>query len=571
MAELYDSKFWEKSYDDHVQKTLEYPMESLGDFFIKGMTRYPEKPACWMMKRMITFGELKDYVDRFVTFLQKNGLKKGDAVAINLPNCPQYIIAHVGAIVAGGVASGCSPLLSADEIAYQINDSKSKFLVTLDAVYQKVLKKEGVLDKIPNCQTIIATNISEYMGLSGFVVFLGKLLRKIPKGKVKPHPGKNVVQFKDVMKTLPDVSPVDIDVKNDLALLQYTGGTTGRPKGTELTHFNITSHLTQLENWLDSEPGADINMSAFPMFHLAGLIFTMNSVYLSDGQVLVPNPRDTDHFIEEWIDKSPTIIVNVPTLYMLLKNNPKSAEIPKSILDTVKLYMSGAAPFPAETIREFETHFDGQGKVLEVYGMTEASPVLTANPRYKEKKVGTVGIALQDCEIRLIDVESGKPVELGQPGEIICKGPNITRGYYNKPEANAKTIIDGWFHTGDVGVMDEDGYLKIVDRTKDMLIVSGFKVYSVHVEDILVKHPDIEIVAIVGLKDPKRPGSEIVKAVIQLKEEVTLTEAIKESIKKYATDHLSKYENPKVWEFREELPLTLVGKVLKRELREEPQ
>jgi len=182
--------------------------------------------------------------------------------------------------------------------------------------------------------------------------------------------------------------------------------------------------------------------------------------------------------------------------------------------------------------------------------------------------VGTVGLPLPDCEIRLVDIESGDPVAIGQAGEFICKGPNITRGYYNKPDANAKTIIDGWFHTGDVGVMDEDGYFKIVDRTKDMLIVSGFKVYSVHVEDILTRHPDIEITAIIGLKDPKRPGSEIVKAVIQLKEGVALTDDVKESIKKYAADNLSKYENPKIWEFREEIPLTLVGKVLKRELRE---
>ncbi|MHA1131485.1 MAG: AMP-binding protein [Candidatus Helarchaeota archaeon] len=368
MTEIYDSKIWIKSYDDHVKPHLEYPTASLGELFIEGMARFPEKPACWMMKRMITFGELKTYVDRFATFLQKNGLKKGDAVAINLPNCPQYMIAHIATIVAGGVASGCSPLLSADEIAYQINDSKSKFLITLDAVYQKVLKKEGVLDKVPQLETIITTNISEYMGLSKFIVFLGKLLGKIPKGKVKPHPGKTIVKFKDIMMTISETRSVTIDIYNDLALLQYTGGTTGRPKGTELTHANIISQLSQLENWLDSELGADINMSAFPMFHLAGLIFMMNSVYLSDAQVLVPNPRDTDHFIEEWIDKKPTVIVNVPTLYMMLITNPRSKEIPKSTLDNVKLYISGAAPFPAETIREFEQYFKAEGKVLEVYG-----------------------------------------------------------------------------------------------------------------------------------------------------------------------------------------------------------
>ncbi len=566
---IYDEKIWIKSYDDGVKASIDYPKKSLGQLFEEGMQRFPDKPACWMMNREISFREFREYVYRFATFLQKNGLQKGDSVAIALPNSPQYLITHVATILAGGVASGCSFLLSADEIAYQINDSEAKFLVTLDAVYQKVLKKEGVLDKVPKLETIVATNIAEYMGFSKIKVFLGKLFRKIPKGKVTPHPGKKVVQFKDVMLTEADFKEVSINIDKDLALLQYTGGTTGRPKGTELTHANIVANTIQEEQWLDLVAGKNINMSAFPMFHLAGLAFAMTSIYMSGPQVLIVDPRNTNHFIEEWIDKKPGVIVNVPTLYLMLQNNPKSKEIPKEVLDAVEFYISGAAPFPAEAIRDFEKHFHAENKVIEVYGMTEASPLVTVNPRYKPKKIGTVGIPIQDTEVRIVNIETGQPVELGQPGEVIVKGPQITRGYYKKPEANKKTIIDGWLHTGDVGVMDEDGYLKIVDRTKDMLIVGGYKVYSVHVEDILVKHPDIELVAIVGVKDPKRPESEIVKAYVKLKEGVKGTEEVKEDIKKYATENLSKYENPKLWEFREELPLTLVGKVLKRELREE--
>ena len=262
-------------------------------------------------------------------------------------------------------------------------------------------------------------------------------------------------------------------------------------------------------------------------------------------------------------------MVNVPTLYLAIKNNEKAQKIAKEILDDVEIYISGAAPFPAEAINDFEDNMQAKEKVLEVYGMTETSPILTMNPYYGTKKVGTVGLPVPDTDIRLVDIETGEQVDLGKPGEIICRGPQVTRGYYNKPDANAKTIIDGWFHTGDVGVMDEDGYITIVDRTKDMLIVSGFKVYSVHVEDILTKHPDVEMVAIIGLKDPDRPGSEIVKAVVQLKEGIDPTDSVKEKLKKYATEHLSKYENPKLWEFRESLPLTVVGKVLKRSLREE--
>jgi long-chain acyl-CoA synthetase len=375
------------------------------------------------------------------------------------------------------------------------------------------------------------------------------------------------------METPIDVKKVPIDVKKDLALLQYTGGTTGLPKGTELTHENIIANMVQIATWLDfkEEDEGQINMSAFPLFHMAGLAMSMVSVYLSETQVLIPNPRDTDHLIKEMIDKKPLLMVNVPTLYLSIKNNPKSQNIPAPILADLKAYISGAAPFPAEAIRNFEKSMSAEDKLLEVYGMTEASPIITMNPLYGKKKIGTVGIPVSDIDLRLVDVETGEQVPLGKPGEIIVKGPNITRGYYNKPDANAKTIIEGWFHTGDVGVMDDEGYITIVDRTKDMLIVSGYKVYSVHVEDILTKHPDVELVAIIGLTDPDRPGSEIVKAVIKLKEGTEPTEQVKEDLKKYAAEKLSKYENPKQWEFVEEMPLTTVGKVLKRALREEEE
>jgi len=565
----YDAKIWLKSYDAHVKPSLDYPKEGLAKLFDDVMTKYPDLPAFFFMKREFSYKQFQEMVHIFATFYQKNGLKKGDRVAINLPNCPQYMAAHFGALLAGGVASGCSPLLSATELAYQINDSGAKFFVTLDAVYAHILI--DILDKVPNLECVITTNIADYMGLPKPLVFIGKLAKKIPKGKVTPFPGKKVIDFKEVMETPIDFKEVSIDVNQDLALLQYTGGTTGLPKGTELTHANMISNMVQIATWLDTkeQDAGQVNLSAFPLFHLAGLVMSMVTVYTCGTQVLIANPRDTSHLIKEIIDKKPKLMVNVPTLYLAIKNNPKVKNIPKSQLDYADLYVSGAAPFPAEAIRDFESAMNADNKLLEVYGMTETSPILTMNPRYGKKKIGTVGLPVSDTEIRLVDVETGEQVPLGKPGEIICKGPHVTRGYYNKPEANAKTIIDGWLHTGDVGVMDEEGYITIVDRTKDMLIVSGYKVYSVHVEDILTKHPDIELVAIIGLKDPNRPGSEIVKAVVQLKEGVEPTESVKEDLKKYAAEKLSKYENPKRWEFTEAMPLTAVGKVLKRSLREE--
>lgn len=562
-------ELWMKNWDSHVTENLEYSKDSLGNLYAQAMAKFPDRTACWMMEQEISFGELLGDVQKFATFLQNNGLKKGDVVAINLPNCPQYLIAHFGTILAGGVASGLNPLLSEQEISYQLKDSRAKAILTLDAIYDKRLR--NILNDVPNLEIIVATNVSDYMGLSKIKVTLGKLLGKIPKGKVSDWSDKTVVKFMDIMdSTIANVKEVAVDVDKDLALLQYTGGTTGFPKGTELTHANMIAEHTIFANWLNLQPGDAITLSAFPMFHLAGLTVASESIWLSGAQILIPNPRDTNHIIAEMIEKKPTIVVNVPTLYHMIMNDPKSREIPREVLDNINVYVSGAAPFPAEMIRDFERHMHAENKVMELYGMTETSPVSVSNPYLGKKKVGKVGLPLPDTEVKLVDLETGEAVETGVPGEILVKGPIVTRGYFNKPEATKKTIeSDGWLHTGDVGIMDEDGYIKIVDRVKDMLIVSGYKVYSVHVEDILTKHADIDLAAIIGLKDPNRPGSEIIKAYIKLKSGIEVTDELKEDIKKYAQENLSKYENPKQWEFREEMPLTTVGKVLKKALREE--
>ena len=563
-------ELWKKNWDAHIKEGVDYSTEEhLGVLYRNGMAEYPEKTACWMMKREIKYKELLDNVEKFATFLQENGLKKGDVVGICLANSPQYLIAHFGTLLAGCVASGCSPLLSEDEIAYQLNDSGAKVFVTLDAIYEHRLTK--ILDEVPKLEIVVTTNISDYMGLSKLLILLGKyVVKKIPHGKVTEWPGKKVVDFRNIMNTTSiNVKPVDIDIKNDLALMQYTGGTTGFPKGTELTHYNLIAQHTQIGNWTNFTPTEDILLSGFPMFHAAGITLATQAVWWRSSQVLIPNPRDAENIIEEITDKSPTMIVNVPTLFLNVMNSPKSKYIPQEVLDNVKIFVSGAAPFPPALIRDFEKHMRAENKVLEVYGMTEASPLITANPYFGNKKVGTVGLVFPDTDVKLVDPETGETVGVGEPGEILARGPQVTRGYHNKPEETAATIDkDGWLHTGDVGVMDEDGYITIVDRVKDMLIVSGFKVYSVHVEDVLTKHPDIELAAIIGLPDETRPGSEIVKCFIKLKGGIEPTEAVKKSIRDYSAESLSKYENPRIWEFREDLPLTAVGKILKRDLRE---
>ena len=557
---------WMKSWDSHVRNNLEYPAESLGILYTRAMARFSDKPAYWMINREIPYKEVLEQVRKFASFLQQNGVEKGDVVTICLPNCPQYLIAHFGTLLVGAVSSGLNPLLSENEVTYQLNNSKSKVIVTMDVIYDKRLK--NILDDLPALEIVIATNISEYMGLSKIAVFFGKLFGKIPKGNVDDWFGKTVVKFSDIMLTASsDVSEVEIDVDNDLALLQYTGGTTGVPKGAELTHSNIIAMHVQFTHWCSMDD-KEVALSAFPMFHIGGLIVATQAVWVAASQILIPNPRDTDHIINSMIEKNPTILGNVPTLYGMIMNNPKSQEIPKEVLDNVIVYASAAAPFPAEMIRDFEKHMQAENKVMELYGLTETTTNVS-NPFFGLKKVGKIGLPLPDTLVKIVDIESGEDLDTEEPGEILIKGLTVTRGYFNNKEATEKAIKDGWFHTGDVGIMDNDGYIQIVDRLKDMLIVSGYKVFSVHVGDVLTKHPDVELATIIGLDDPNRPGSQIVKAYVILKQGIKPIYEVQEDIKIFAIENLSKYEKPTLWEFREELPLTSVGKVLKRALRDE--
>ena len=559
-------KFWLKSYDAHVKPPLTYPTDDLGTILTAKMKEFPNKIAIYFMDAEYTYEEVLEYSQRFATFLQKNGIEKGDVVSICLPNCPQYLFAVYGTYMAGATVSGCSPLMSAPEIHYQLDDSNAKAIVTMDIIYEKRLTP--LLETLPNLNLIVPTNIAEFMGFSAIKAFMGKLLKKIKTGKMNPYPGRTVVPFLEALETEIDIKKVSINNNVDQALIQYTGGTTGRPKGTIITHANLVANLTQFDAWLGREHGKEVLISAFPFFHIAGYLIGLFLPFISGTQTLIADPRDTDHIIKELIDKKPSSFGNVPTLFLMIMNNPKSKTIPAEVLDNITLYVSGAAPFPEEAIRDFEKFFHAQNKFVEVYGMTESSPLATANPAIGTKKIGSVGLPFPDTEVKIIDIDTSKELGIGEPGEILIKGPQVTKGYHNKPEETKEAFDnEGFFHTGDVGVFDDDGYLKIVDRTKDMLIVSGFKVYSVHVEEIMTKHPDIELIAIIGVPNPDRPGAEIVKAVVQLKEGVPESEEVKASIQKFAEEKLSKYEVPKIWEFREELPLTLVGKVQKKALR----
>jgi long-chain acyl-CoA synthetase len=565
----YSSRFWKKSYDKGIDDLDPKEFEvSYVEATRRTFDELPKKLAFAFYGTEITYGELDKLSNEFANMLIENGLKKGDILGINIPNIPEYVIGLLGGLKAGLIVSGVSPLMSAVQIQYQLNDlgtgGKQVALLTLDAIFAGHITK--IAAKLPSLKLIITTSVAGFM--PKFLGIMAKLLKKVPKGKVTSLESKTVLEYhKDVKGKYSDELPKLTVEPGDIAFIQYTGGTTGPPKGAMLTHRNFVSDVKIFQHWLSWEFGMGGALSGFPFFHIAGLFTCANVIMLGWSQVLIPNPRDTNHIIKEMINYRPSVLANVPTLYQMLLANPNFKKVDKDMLDYV---ISAAAPFPKESQEILESVI-GEGKLIELYGMTETSPLSCGNPSKGKKKLGSVGLPLPNTHLKLVDPDSGKEVPLGEPGEICVKGPMVTKGYYNKPDETKKAIdADGYMHTGDMGVIDEEGYVRIVDRTKDMLIVGGYKVFSTKVEDTLTKHPAIAMVAIVGLPNPDRPGSELVKAYVQIDPQYEFDgnkEALKQNIITSVQKDLAPYEVPKIIEFLDELPLTVVGKVDKKALR----
>jgi len=559
--------FWKQYWDEGV--TDQDPASWQRDFLSAirpTIEQFADKPALVFLGVEVTFAELDRYSDRFARMLQAHGFGKGDVVGINLANIPEYVIAWIGTLKAGCVVSGVSPLLSPEEMVHQLHDSGARGLVTLDAIFAARLV--GIVDRLPALELVVAASVGGF--LPPLKRFLGSLLGKIPKGKVTSLPGKIVLRFAEVLSSpqydgrldAPELSP------DDLAFLQYTGGTTGPSKGAMLAHRNVVADLVLVSHWLGWEKGGGPALSAFPLFHIAGLFFSISCVYFGWTQLLVPDPRNTGQICELLGRHRPTVLANVPSLYQMLMVNPRFRELDHSRLEAC---VSAAAPFPEESQRELES-IVGQGRLMELYGMTETSPVTVMNPSQGPKKLGSIGMPLPNTEVKLVDPAIGEPVPVGEPGEICIRGPQVMLGYHNKPEETRNAIDeDGFLHTGDVAVFDEDGYLRLVDRTKDMIIVSGFKVFSKKVEEMLTEHPAVETIALIGVPNPERPGSELVRAVVQPTAEHIGDDrtALAQELTAFARERLAPYEVPKGFEIRDELPLTAIGKVDKKVLRAE--
>ncbi|MBU4194620.1 MAG: AMP-binding protein [Actinobacteria bacterium] len=556
MSDIYADKPWLKNYDEHVPPKLEYEEKTFVEKFRETVEKYPDKAAIIYMGKKITYRELDLLSNQLAAFLIKSGLKPGDMVGLHMPNIPAHYISLVGAQKAGCVSTGLSPLLTAHEMEHQINDSGVTMIITIDIMFEKIAEVAGKT----SFSTVVVTEIADF--LPGVKRVLGKLLKKIPTAEVKPLSGKTVIRFMDAIKGMPTER---VEVKrniDDVIFLMYTGGTTGPSKGAQITHRGYMSNRMQVLTWLDLTSEI-VALSAFPLFHIAGLAFGGFCLTNGSTQIVVPNPRDSHFIIEAIKSYEPDIVVNVPTVFFELMKTPQFKQLD---LSNLKWCLSAAAPFPPENIEELESVI-GESRFIELYGMTETSPVTCCNPRHGKKKPASIGMPISDTEFKLVDPETGQPVETGEPGEMAIRGPQLMKGYFGQDAETAHAIRDGWMYTGDVARMDEDGYFYIVDRLKDMVNVSGFKVFTRELDDILIKHPDVETAASVGIPDPKRPGSERVAAAVVLKPGIEESEAEKEKITQYLRDNVAPYKVPKVIHFMGELPTSGVGKVLKRDLR----
>jgi long-chain acyl-CoA synthetase len=559
-------KIWLDNYPQGVPKEIDIPDVSLGQMLEGSAAKYPRNTALVFINNKITYAGLDELANRFAGALKKLGVKKGDRVALLMPNTPQLVFAYYGALKLGAVVVMFNPLYSPREIEHQLHDSGARVMLILDLMWPAV--KTALEGARP--EHLIVTHIKDYLKFPLNLLEPIKAKREGTGVEVDMDASKygleGMYELKDIMaQASPDRPAVEIDPAEDLAVLQYTGGTTGVSKGAMLTHRNLVSNVHQCLAWFpDVKLGREIILCTLPFFHSYGMTVDMNFGILSGANlVLIPNPRDLHMVIKAIVKHRPTLFPGVPAMYIALINNPE-VKSGKMDVTSIRACLSGAAPLPVEVQQEFEKLTGG--KLVEGYGLSESSPVTHANPLEGIRKAGSIGMPVPNTEVKIVDVENrDKELPLGEVGELAVKGSQVMKGYWNMPE-ETENVMDagGWLYTGDIGRADEDGFFYIVDRKKDMIIASGYNIYPRDVEEVIFEHPKVEDVAVAGVPDPKR--GETVKAYVVLKEGETATE---EEIIEFCRDKMSKYKVPTAVEFRTELPKTMVGKVLRRVLVEE--
>jgi len=543
---------WHKSYAPGVPAEVDIEKVTMPEVLTKIAKKYPDRTAFIYMGTKITFRELERLVNRFTRAVLDLGVRPGDKVAMLLPNIPQIVIADYATYRVGAVTAMNNPLYTESELEHQLNDSDATVLVTLDLLLPRALKLK---DKT-KIKTIITCHINDYLPFP--VKQLFPFVKKGMYRKVEPQEG--VYQFMDLIKKYSDDPVENLARWDDVAALIYTGGTTGVSKGAMLTHANISGIMQQFNAWFpDLKDTEQSLMGIYPIFHSAGYSVSQNMTIMNGWScILVPKP-EPNAIIEMLRKFKPTFLPGVPTIYLGLLRDKRFREMDLSF---VKGYFGGAAPLPEDTLNQLkELH----GAIIyDVFGATENVAFATMTPWGGTVKRGTVGLPLPNTDLKIVDVETGtQELPVGEDGEICIKGPQIMKGYYKRPEETSATIRDGWFYIGDIGHLDEDGYLTISDRKKDLIVASGFNIYPNEIDGILFSHPKILEACCIGVPDEYR--GETVKAYIVVQPGENLT---KEEVISYCREKLAAYKVPKEIEFIDELPKSAIGKILRRELRE---
>ncbi|MGX6442978.1 long-chain-fatty-acid--CoA ligase [Neobacillus sp. K501] len=554
---MYDSKPWLKHYPEEIPGTLDYLNEPLQHYLIHAAEKFPEKTAIHFMGKEMSYKELYHDALTFASYLQQIGIKKDDRVAIMLPNTPQSVISYFGILMAGGIVVQTNPLYTERELEYQLKDSGTKAIITLDILYPRVSKVMPQTD----LQHIIVTAIKDYLPFPKNLVY--PFVQKKQYGIVVnvKHEGSTHL-FKEILKTNPNkLIEYNFNFEEDIALLQYTGGTTGSPKGVMLTHKNLVANSSMCKAWLyRSKPGEESVLGIVPFFHVYGMTTVLILTVMQGNKMIILPKFDVLTTLKTIQKQRPTLFPGAPTIYIGLLNHP---DLKKYDLSSIDSCISGSAPLPHEVQEEFEEVTGG--KLVEGYGLTETSPVTHSNFLWDRPRVkGSIGVPWPDTEVRIVSMDTGELMPVGEIGEIIIKGPQVMKGYWNRPEATEETLKDGWLSTGDLGYMDENGYFYIVDRKKDMIIAGGYNIYPREIEEVLYEHPDVLEAVAAGIPDPYR--GETVKVYIVLKEGSKVTA---DELNQFARKYLAAYKAPRLYEFREELPKTAVGKILRRTLVEE--
>ena len=538
---------WLKFYEEGVPHHIEYPRVPLYQVLDDTARDFPSLDAVIFQGKRIKYGELAGWARNLASALHQIGIKKGQRVAIMLPNCPQYIVAYYAILKLGGVVVNVNPMYVERELEFQLHDAGAQAIVALRDLLPRL---EAVREKIP-LKTMILTDLDEHVRATR---------RKAPAQGLRPGFYEYAELLEKGKTQVPPVVSVDPD---EVALLQYTGGTTGFSKGAMLTHFNLVSDVVQCVSWnVGAQRGEERMLAVLPFFHVYGMTVTMNeAIYLAATIILLPRFQ-VDDCLEAINQYQPTRFPGVPTMYIGIINHPRVKEYN---ISSIKVCSSGSAPLPVEALKKFE-ELTG-GKISEGYGLTEASPVTHANPFSGKRKVGSIGLPRPDTDAKVVDLETGeKDLPPGEEGELCIRGPQVMRGYWNRPEETARSLRNGWLYTGDIARMDEEGYFYIVDRKKDMIICGGFNVYPREVEEALYLHPKILEAAVLGVPDPYR--GETVKAFVVLKPG---QKATGEEIIEFCRQNLARFKVPTQVEFRKELPKSHVGKVLRKVLREEEE